>query len=150
MAEAREIAERIRNSVKEGAGLTVSLGISVYREDMKDREEIIKEADDALYRAKQNGRNRVEVMKAEIITARWAAMRLRAAGSKSDGSARAGSAIATPSRVSGAGPDAVGGGRRVTSRRGASMRERMKMGAAHPGARTGFRQRTRGVSAVSA
>ncbi len=59
-AEAGEIAERIRKSVEEGAGLTVSLGISAYRKEMKDREEIIREADDALYRAKQNGRNRVE------------------------------------------------------------------------------------------
>jgi diguanylate cyclase (GGDEF)-like protein len=62
VAEAWEMAERIRKSVEEGAGLTVSLGISAFRDKMKDREEIIREADDALYRAKQNGRNRVEVM----------------------------------------------------------------------------------------
>jgi diguanylate cyclase (GGDEF)-like protein len=63
VAEAREIAERMRRSVEEEAGLTVSLGVATYHEDMKDREEVVKEADDALYRAKQNGRNRVEVMK---------------------------------------------------------------------------------------
>jgi diguanylate cyclase (GGDEF)-like protein len=60
VTEAQEIAERLRTSVEKEAGLTVSLGISSFRKEMKNREEIIKEADEALYQAKQKGRNRVE------------------------------------------------------------------------------------------
>jgi len=40
-------------------GLTISLGISSYPEDGKDIETLIKNADTAMYAAKQNGRNKV-------------------------------------------------------------------------------------------
>ena len=39
--------------------LTISLGISTYPEDGKDIETLIKNADTAMYAAKQNGRNKV-------------------------------------------------------------------------------------------
>ena len=63
LAEAVELAERIRKAVEAEAEITVSMGLSVFRKEMKNREEIIREADEALYRAKKNGKNRVEVMK---------------------------------------------------------------------------------------
>lgn len=54
-------AERLRKVVESEAGITVSLGVSSYHEALQDKAALIREADDALYRAKQNGRNRVEV-----------------------------------------------------------------------------------------
>jgi diguanylate cyclase (GGDEF)-like protein len=60
------LAERIRRLVEiyrfEKAGnITISFGVTQYREgDSED--DIIKRADDALYRAKKRGRNRVEVI----------------------------------------------------------------------------------------
>jgi diguanylate cyclase len=39
--------------------VTVSIGVMAYS-GHTDYEKIVKEADDALYRAKKNGRNRVE------------------------------------------------------------------------------------------
>ena len=39
--------------------LTISIGISSYPEDGTDRYSLIKKADQALYRAKHNGRNMV-------------------------------------------------------------------------------------------
>ncbi len=66
---ARIVGERMRRAV-EAAGMTahdgtvfhvtVSVGISSYRSG-EDHLEFIGRVDDALYRAKQNGRNRVEV-----------------------------------------------------------------------------------------
>ena len=56
-----EVAERIRKSVKAKIKITVSLGISSYHEGMKKKKDLIKKADEALYQAKQNGRNRIEV-----------------------------------------------------------------------------------------
>jgi two-component system, cell cycle response regulator len=65
-----ETAERIRQSVSQirfqtGRGqevsVTMSFGIAVYGVHAKDGDSLIKKADKALYRAKQDGRNRVEV-----------------------------------------------------------------------------------------
>lgn len=65
-----EIAERIRKNIEDtyfegeenqpDGKLTVSMGISVYPEKAKNDVELIKSADDALYRAKFFNKNRVE------------------------------------------------------------------------------------------
>jgi two-component system, cell cycle response regulator len=66
LAGARMLAERIRAEVqkqvfasdKGNFGCTLSLGIAVYPDDGKDGKTIIANADQALYHAKHNGRNR--------------------------------------------------------------------------------------------
>ena len=58
--DACDTAERIRRSVEAKTGVTVSLGVSSFHHDIPDKESLITQADHALYRAKQNGRNRVE------------------------------------------------------------------------------------------
>jgi diguanylate cyclase (GGDEF)-like protein len=68
IAEARNVAERIRREIETHRdralpAYTVSLGLSVAQGDVgqaSDVEALIAEADAALYRAKQSGRNRVE------------------------------------------------------------------------------------------
>lgn len=62
--------ERIRKAICEhgfanresqpGGRLTMSFGVATYPADSNDRKELMKKADEALYRAKENGRNRVE------------------------------------------------------------------------------------------
>lgn len=42
--------------------ITISLGVSELREETQSSDEMLKKADDALYRAKNGGRNRVEAM----------------------------------------------------------------------------------------
>lgn len=55
------LAERLRKAVETEAGITISLGLAAYRITMQDKETLVGEADTALYRAKENGRNRVEL-----------------------------------------------------------------------------------------
>lgn len=65
-----ETAERIRQNIAntpfkgthgEDLRVTMSFGIAVYREHAKQLDQFIAKADKALYRAKENGRNRVEI-----------------------------------------------------------------------------------------
>ncbi len=68
LSSALIVAERLRSAIEaaemrdfEGNmfGITVSQGVSSYKPG-EDKQSLISRADDALYRAKQNGRNRVE------------------------------------------------------------------------------------------
>ena len=66
---ARIFAERLRKSVEEhlfhgresqpSGQMTLSIGVSTYPEDGSDIETLISRADQAMYQAKENGRNRV-------------------------------------------------------------------------------------------
>ncbi|MGK2933714.1 MAG: diguanylate cyclase [Gemmatimonadaceae bacterium] len=62
-AGAREIAERLRAAVERqewpNASITVSVGIATASAEAMDADEVLREADFALYLAKQGGRNRV-------------------------------------------------------------------------------------------
>jgi diguanylate cyclase (GGDEF)-like protein len=58
---ARTIGERIRKNVAACCGVTVSIGIAHFRERADDLEALIRRADEAMYRAKEHGRNRVEL-----------------------------------------------------------------------------------------
>jgi len=68
-SEAVWLAERVRTAVEiasypveqQTTRLTVSVGIASLSEDTTDLAALLKEADVALYRAKQAGRNRVEL-----------------------------------------------------------------------------------------
>lgn len=76
--EAFTMAERIRRVVQDhvfpfeeeqpGGNLTVSMGIAGFPEDAEDSEQLIDNADRALYRAKLSGRNRVCVYDPRIDT----------------------------------------------------------------------------------
>jgi len=61
ITHAQQTAERIRKAVEKKTGVTISLGVSTHQYEMREKEELIDKADIALYKAKQNGRNRVEV-----------------------------------------------------------------------------------------
>jgi len=70
LGEAETLAEKLRDRVAkqrfEGAGgeklsVTTSIGVSTYRENIMVPQDLVKVADQALYRAKEKGRNRVEV-----------------------------------------------------------------------------------------
>ncbi|MGD8366103.1 MAG: GGDEF domain-containing protein [Desulfobacterales bacterium] len=58
---ARTIGERIRKNVGACAGVTVSIGIAHFRDRAADLEALTRQADEAMYQAKNRGRNRVEV-----------------------------------------------------------------------------------------
>jgi len=60
--EGIEKAEGIRRSVEEKTKVTISIGVSYFPDDASIKEDLIKTADEALYRAKKKGKNRVEVL----------------------------------------------------------------------------------------
>ena len=60
---AMALAERVRHSLREmsadGIRVTASFGVTVLAESDQSLDELLKRADDALYRAKSGGRDRV-------------------------------------------------------------------------------------------
>ncbi|MGI9294679.1 MAG: diguanylate cyclase, partial [Pseudomonadales bacterium] len=68
------IAQRIRRAIRDGRSskhlngdkLTASLGISSTRHDVGNKEELLSQADKALYASKQQGRNRVTLWTTEL------------------------------------------------------------------------------------
>ncbi len=60
--EAKFLAERIRKSIAKNYILnykfTVSIGVANFPKDQREKKELIKKADDALYQAKSQGKNR--------------------------------------------------------------------------------------------
>ncbi|MGM0444007.1 MAG: sensor domain-containing diguanylate cyclase [Fibrobacterota bacterium] len=71
-AAAYDTAERIRRQIQkltfksprgEEMHVTMSFGVALYDQDAKEQEDLIQKADKALYRAKETGRNRVELFR---------------------------------------------------------------------------------------
>jgi len=60
MGDACEVSERLRRAVEEQTDVTISLGVASLGGGMEDAVGLIRGADEALYRAKESGRNRVE------------------------------------------------------------------------------------------
>ncbi len=68
--ERYEIAKRIQSSLAnhcvaikdKEVCMTLSMGISLFSDKHKSFNQLINDADKAMYRAKKNGRNRIEVM----------------------------------------------------------------------------------------
>jgi diguanylate cyclase (GGDEF)-like protein len=56
-----EMTEFEKENILPQGKFTISLGVAEYPTDAKTREELIEKADQALYKAKSNGKNRVEV-----------------------------------------------------------------------------------------
>lgn len=56
-----EVAERIRKSVQDKLGLTISLGLATYPAHGQDPASLVEAADKALYLAKSNGRNQTAI-----------------------------------------------------------------------------------------
>lgn len=56
-----KVAERIRSAIEEKTDVTVSIGVASYQGSILDGKTLIQCADTALYQAKNNGRNRVEI-----------------------------------------------------------------------------------------
>jgi diguanylate cyclase (GGDEF)-like protein len=73
---AREIAERIRQTIagtsferdNQAVQVTVSIGIALTTPAMEKIDALIEQADRALYRAKANGRNRIELYRDSAST----------------------------------------------------------------------------------
>ena len=59
--EALTIGERLRKNVKEACDVTISVGVSHYKELAGNISELITNADKALYKAKRAGKNKVSL-----------------------------------------------------------------------------------------
>jgi diguanylate cyclase (GGDEF)-like protein len=55
---AQIIAERVRVQIGLYLPTTVSIGVSTFPDDSRETEQLIKKADNALYQAKQTGKNK--------------------------------------------------------------------------------------------
>jgi diguanylate cyclase (GGDEF)-like protein len=64
LKDVRQIGDRIRKNVMTACPVTISVGISHYKELSEDLQSLVDHADRALYEAKKKGRNRVEVYSA--------------------------------------------------------------------------------------
>lgn len=60
LSAARILAERIRKTIETNAPVTISQGVATYQDSMEKKEHLVNTADEVLYKAKENGRNRVE------------------------------------------------------------------------------------------
>jgi diguanylate cyclase (GGDEF)-like protein/PAS domain S-box-containing protein len=67
--QARVLGERIRRAISAKTGITVSMGIADMSGQAPTKEDLIQQADEALYRAKQNGRDRIEIWSSESASA---------------------------------------------------------------------------------
>jgi len=54
-----EAAKRMLNLTKKNMPLSISIGLSCFPDDAKNKDDLIKRADEALYQAKQLGKNRI-------------------------------------------------------------------------------------------
>lgn len=69
LAQGAQVAERLRASVSEldlndiapGLKVSVSMGVAEFKTEDRDLKELVRRADNALYRAKANGRDRIEI-----------------------------------------------------------------------------------------
>ncbi|HHN63735.1 MAG TPA: diguanylate cyclase [Nitrospirae bacterium] len=59
--DALVVAERLRRTIKTMTRVTISLGVSSYNDDVSEPEQILNQADSALYLAKRSGKDRVEM-----------------------------------------------------------------------------------------
>ncbi len=72
--DAKKLAERLRIGIAENSDLktklkmdiTASFGVAEYQLQIKNLDELLKNADTAMYRAKNSGRNRVELFTSEL------------------------------------------------------------------------------------
>ncbi|GMV81439.1 MAG: hypothetical protein AMXMBFR7_26230 [Planctomycetota bacterium] len=76
--EAARLAEELRRAIEaapvdlKDAGrqpLTVSVGLATYPRDARDAQTLLERSDEALYRAKENGRNRLEQCQPDSVAA---------------------------------------------------------------------------------
>jgi diguanylate cyclase (GGDEF)-like protein len=83
LIEAQSVAERIRLSIEKliftevESGITASFGVSTFPDIAGDAEQLVKQADDALYESKNNGKNKVTCAIPESGSASFATRRKR-------------------------------------------------------------------------